>query len=149
MEIRTDRAYVLDAPLERVWEAISAVDDYRSWWPWLRGFDASRLEVGERWACTVRPPLGYELRFIIEHTDVRAPMMVRSVISGDIEGDADLALRERGDSTELQLRSRLRPRRKLLRTVARFSPWLASYGHDWVLDRGFEQFEGCALQDFG
>lgn len=148
MEIRTDRVYVLDARLERVWEAISVVGDYRGWWPWLREFDADRLEVGERWVCTVRPPLPYKLRFTIEHTEVRAPMTITSVISGDIEGDAHLVLRERGDNTELQVRSRLRPRRRLLRTVARFSPWLASYGHDWVLDSGFEQFDRCALQDF-
>jgi len=42
-----------------------SVEDYQTWWPWLRHCDAESFEPGARWTCVVQPPLPYSLRFRI------------------------------------------------------------------------------------
>ena len=49
--------------VEDVWSLISEVSQYRSWWPWLRAFDAVALAAGEEWRCEVQPPVPYLVRF--------------------------------------------------------------------------------------
>jgi len=42
---------------------MARVEDYRSWWPWLRHFDGGGLAAGSTWVAVVQPPLPYRLRF--------------------------------------------------------------------------------------
>lgn len=145
MDVRSDRTYRFPVGVAPVWDAIGSVDRYRSWWPWLRRFEANGLEVGDRWRCTVAPPVPYSLHFVIELTTVQPHERIRAVVTGDITGDAEVGLRETPDGCEVVLRSVLAPRRGPLRTVTRFAPWLARFGHDWVLDTGLGQFRRRAL----
>lgn len=145
MEVRSDRAYRFDVEPGTVWAALGRVDDYRRWWPWLRTFEAAGLEEGRAWDCVVRPPLPYELRFTIELVEVAEPTVIRAHVSGDIAGRAAVTLRPTTRGSEVRLTSVLAPRRGPLRVVARLTPWLAHYGHDWVLDTGLGQFRRRAL----
>ena len=69
--ITTVHRYELPLPREEVWGLISDVSQYRSWWPWLRVFDAIALSEGETWRCQVQPPMPYLVRFgvVIEHVE--------------------------------------------------------------------------------
>jgi hypothetical protein len=145
VEIRSENVYRFGVEPDVVWDAFARVGDYHTWWPWLREFDARGLAEGECWSCVVRPPLPYELRFRIEMIEVRPPWSIEATVEGDIAGRAGIVLSELTDGTEIRLSSQLAPRRKLLRTVSRYSPWLARYGHDWVLDTGLSQFDEHAL----
>lgn len=103
-----------------MWAAIARPERYLTWWPWLR-FDARSLDVGERWKCRVRSPLGHQLRFDVTLRSVSAVVLdrrhapgtdgvahmvdtaaltahrpdrgfVRGVVSGDIAGTAALSV---------------------------------------------------------
>ncbi len=138
--ISTVRGYDLPLSCAEVWEQISAVDNYRSWWPWLRRFDARALDSGEEWRCEVQPPLPYIVRFQVDIEKVEAPVLVHALILGDVVGDATLELEEAEGGCRATLQSALAPGNAALRLVSRFAAPLARYGHDWVLDSGARQF---------
>ncbi len=138
--ISTVHQYDLPLRREHVWEQISAVSNYRTWWPWLRRFDGHSLAAGEVWRCAVQPPLPYIVRFQVAIEKVEAPALVYAQVLGDVVGDATLELEEAGSGCQATLTSALAPGNSALRLVSRFATPLARRGHDWVLDSGARQF---------
>ncbi|MGH9139220.1 MAG: hypothetical protein ACRD0G_19600 [Acidimicrobiales bacterium] len=146
MLVRSDRRYRFDVDADEVWAAICAVDDYRRWWPWLRGFDARGLHEGDVWTCVVQPPLPYALRFAVALDAVDAPRYVAANVSGDIVGEARLHLDGDGDgSCDVRVVSALAPASRTLRALARVARPVVRFGHDWVFDTGARQFRSRAL----
>jgi hypothetical protein len=158
---------------EAVWSLICRVDDYRTWWPWLREFSGQGMRVGEEWRCMVQPPVPYLVRFrvVIEH--VEEPTLVRAQVLGDVVGDATLTLeapgepsRQAGTSLDeggsaarngdrgthrdvrcvASLHSTLAPGNTALAVVSRFAAPVARFGHDWVLDSAARQFIAKAVE---
>ncbi|HEY8526216.1 MAG TPA: hypothetical protein VIL48_14695 [Acidimicrobiales bacterium] len=141
MEISSNHTFRLPAARPAVWDALGAVCDYRTWWPWLRRFEASGLDEGDVWRCAIRPPLPYVLRCTVELTTVQAPALVVAQLDGDIVGDARLDLTDAGPHTEARITSHLRARRLPARLLARLAPPVARWGHDWVFATAARQFE--------
>ena len=145
MLVRSDRRYRFEASPEELWERFGDVSAFRSWWPWLRRFDAAALAPGERWGCTVQPPLPYTLRFTITIGEVEELRRIEASVAGDIHGTATLEVAEVDDGAEIHLRSQLAPSNRYLRTVAKVAAPVVRFGHDWVLDMGARQFRTKAL----
>ncbi len=126
---------------------MSSVAAYRSWWPWLVGFDAEALRAGAVWQCVVQPPVPYRLRFSLTLHHVVPMTTVEAVVTGDVVGTALLQLADgdRPSCTEVRLSSALSPGNRALRAVALMARPVARYGHDWVLDTGARQFGDRAL----
>lgn len=143
--IESDRQYWFDQQLDAVWGALVRVDRYRDWWPWLRAFDAERFEVGERWRCTVQPPVPYRVRFGVTLTSISAPHRVSASLEGDIVGTAHVTLEHVDGGCELRLTSSLAAAGVVLRFVTRWARPVAVWGHDRVLDTGVEQFRAGGL----
>jgi hypothetical protein len=149
MDVRSDRRHRFDVGGEVLWSAITAVDDFSRWWPWLRRFDGARLAPGERWDCMIQPPLPYALRFELEITEVVPSDLVTAQVSGDLTGSARLEVRDLsgpgGARSEVRLRSDLTPANRVLRTFAMVAKPMVRFGHDWVLDTGLQQFRSRGL----
>lgn len=145
MEVRSDRTYLFEQPLEDVWGAIGRTECYREWWPWLRRFDADGLVAGDRWHCTVRPPLPYVLRFTVALEEVTEKSRIVASVTGDIGGAATVELHPTSRGCSVRLRSSLCPTGQPLRGIMQWTPWLPRYGHDWVLDTGLKQFRRRAF----
>lgn len=121
------------------------MSSYRRWWPWLVRFDGTALAAGERWRCTVQPPLPYTLRFAVVLRGVSPGESVAADVEGDIVGTARVELATDGDHTAVRLVSALAPANRVLRQVARVARPVARFGHDWVLDTGARQFRRRAI----
>jgi len=147
--ITTEHAYELPVSPATVWEHISDVDAYRTWWSWLRRFRAGGLEAGQEWQCEVQPPVPYLVRFQVHLEHVAAPTAVRARIAGDVVGTAELALSETEDGCRAVLSSSLAPGNVTLRLVSRVAAPIARFGHDWVLDSGARLFIARALAPSG
>lgn len=145
VDVRSDRRYRFDTAPEDLWAALTKVEDYRHWWPWLRRFDADGFAAGERWTCVVQPPLPYSLRFDLVLDEVVEGERVTATVSGDIVGTAQLALTADGTGSEVELVSRLAPANAMLRAIAVVARPVVRFGHDWVLDTGLRQFRAAAL----
>jgi hypothetical protein len=148
MEIASNHTFLLPAPRAAVWDSLGEVSNYRTWWPWLRRFEASGLDEGDVWRCTIRPPLPYVLRCTVALTTVRAPDLVVARVAGDIAGDARLDLTElpqppagpAGPATEARITSQLEARGVPARMLSRLAPAAARWGHDWVFTTAARQF---------
>ena len=145
MEVRSERRFEFDAAPPALWAALGSVDDYPSWWPWLRRFDARALAQGEEWRCTVKPPLPYVVRFTVRFDEVEVERRIDAVVSGDIEGPAQLLIEPSTGGSAVTLTSSLRPTNTVLKAAALLGRPLVRYGHDWVLDIGAGQFASRAL----
>jgi GNAT superfamily N-acetyltransferase len=128
-----------------VWQALGATGEYRSWWPWLAGFEADGLVAGARWRCTVRPNLPYSLRFVVHIDEVVPPRLVTAEVDGDIAGRARLLVRDHHAGAEVRLTSALSPRNRAFALVATVARPVLRRGHDWVLDTGARQFASLAI----
>jgi uncharacterized protein YndB with AHSA1/START domain len=140
VRFESDRRYQLPVPPAELWAALTRVDHYQSWWPWLREFDARLLAGDETWDCLVQPPLPYRVRFAVALDEVEAPSSVRASITGDVVGEARLDIVEHAVGCEARLVSHLEPGNGFLKAVARLAAPVVRYGHDWVLDTGARQF---------
>jgi polyketide cyclase/dehydrase/lipid transport protein len=147
MEIRSDRRFEFDHDAATVWTALTHVERYPVWWPWLQ-CDGVALVEGERWACQVDPPLPYTLHFDVTIVEVVAERLVRAELTGDLVGAARLTLNGgvRTDGCTIRLESSLAAIAGPARLVARFAGPIARFGHDWVLDTGARRFRS-ALHD--
>ena len=154
MEVRSDRTFEFTVGPAELWSALTRVERYRSWWPWLRHFDGSTFVEGARWRCAVRAPLGYPVRFEVALTDVVPDRSAVAEITGDIAGHARLDIRptdaggddDGGGGSELRLQSTLASKRWLLRALARLAPPVARFGHDRLLTTGVRQFRTRAFR---
>jgi hypothetical protein len=145
VEVRSDRRWEFDVDPPTLWAALSDISSYRRWWPWLAGLDADAFAEGERWRCTVQPPLPYQLRFGVHLDVVEAPTTAAATIDGDITGTATITVTAVDAGSEIRLVSSLAPANPFLRGVARFAAPVVRLGHDWVLDTGARQFRSRAL----
>ena len=140
MEVRSDREYRFPFEPDALWSALSATSDYQRWWPWLREFEARGLVAGDRWRCTVKPPLPYSLRFTIELIDVVPVTTLSATISGDIAGRARIDIEPDDGGSRLHLTSTLAPSNRAFAVIATVARPVVKRGHDWVLDTGAAQF---------
>ncbi len=151
--ITTLHRYELPLAPGTVWSLINGVEQYRSWWPWLRRFEAGGLSVGDEWRCTVQPPVPYLVRFRVVIDHVEPPSLVRARVLGDVVGDATLTLKPAAagavegnsgtgsaEGCAALLHSTLAPGNTALAVVSRFAAPVARFGHDWVLDSAARQF---------
>jgi uncharacterized protein YndB with AHSA1/START domain len=145
VEVVSDRRFMLDADVTAVWAALTTVDAYQRWWPWLRAFEASCLAEGEIWRCAVRAPLPYTLRFTVSLVEVAEPLLVRARVDGDIEGEAAVRLTPRAGACEVRLTSALVPARRSFAIIAAIARPGVVWAHHRVVDRGAAQFAQRAL----
>lgn len=122
-------------------------DDYRTWWPWLHGFDGAAFEEGATWRCAVKPPLPYVLRFDLALVDVLEHHRVRVAVSGDLTGHGLLLLNDHEEGSELCLSYDLNPAKRTLQTVVKVARPAVVVALDWVLDTGARQFGRAALHE--
>ena len=149
MIVRSHRRYDFAADRAGVWAAMSAIDEFRHWWPWLRRFDGQGLVVGDVWRCTVQPPLPYVMRFTVALDEIIEHSLVRATVGGDVTGTVRIELADRAPGRapgcEVQLVSALTPDSGFVRALTFVGRPLVKFGHDWVLDTGARQFSAHAF----
>jgi hypothetical protein len=139
--IRTDRRFHFDDEATVVWQRMADVGQYRTWWSWLREFDATRVAAGEVWRCRVQPPAPYAVRFTVTLDEVDEGRRIAATVTGDVAGSASLELLPVRRGTDVHLLSTLTPHNPALRALALVGRPFVRMGHDWVLDTGAREFE--------
>ncbi len=133
-------------PPDRFWATICRTDEYTTWWPWLRRFDADGMHEGAEWSAVIQSPLPYVLRVRLELEEVVAPSRLVANVTGDIEGWAalDVSPSESGGSA-VDIEWDMRPRSRAMQWAALVARPLLRWSHEWVLARGLDQFRRRAL----
>jgi hypothetical protein len=142
--IETSRTVWLDVGADELWAALGRVDEYPTWWPWLRRFDGRALAAGERWRCRIKPPLPWSLDLTVEIDHV-GDRDVRATVHGDVAGTAAVAVRAARAGAEITLDSSLRACGGATEALQRLLPDVSRMAHDRVVDRALAQFSRRAL----
>ena len=133
-------------PPDRFWDTIAHTDEYRTWWPWLREFDADGFGAGATWRAVIQSPLPYALRVQLVLEEVVECERLAAAVTGDIEGWATLDLASAGDgSSAIDVEWDMRPRSRSMQMAAVLARPLLRWSHEWVLARGLDQFRQRAL----
>ncbi len=146
MHLSTDKRLPFDADVAEVWTAMSKVEAYQGWWPWLAEFDADALATGEIWKCKIVAPLRYTVAFTLKFDVVVPETHVEASLRGDITGGAWIDLEERGDACDVWIRSQLAPSSPFLKMLSTVLYPIAKAGHDAVIENGAKQFQDRALR---
>ena len=132
-------------PPDRFWATISRTGEYRSWWPWLREFDADGMREGARWRAVIQSPLPYVLRVELALDDVVECERLAASVTGDIGGWAALEVAESSTGSAVDVEWDMRPRSRAMQAAAVLARPLLRWSHEWVLARGLDQFRQRAL----
>jgi uncharacterized protein YndB with AHSA1/START domain len=125
---------------DQVWAALTAVDAYRDWWPWLEGLEGASPAPGVGLYATIRAPARYRVRCMVRFTEVDRPHRLAAEIEGDLGGWARIELHPDGTGSFVRLRWSLHPARPLLRVLGVVAEPILVHGHDRIMGRGTDQF---------
>jgi hypothetical protein len=135
--------WVLDAPIEAVWDAIVASERWPEWWPYLESVveiskgDFSGIGSIRRytWGCS----LPYKLDFQIMVTKIERPLNIVGVASGDLEGIGRWILSaEGGTSTRVEYLLSARSTKPWMNMAAPLLGWFFRWNHNRVMNAGRE-----------
>ena len=137
--------WCLDAPIERVFEAI---DDAAAWPQWWRGVKRTELleqgdedGVGRLWRLTWRSRLPYELTFESRVTRREPPHLLEGTADGELVGIGRWRIYE-GRGTAAVYEWNVRTSRAWMNRVAPVARPLFAWNHDVVMRHGAEGLAG-------
>jgi hypothetical protein len=146
-----DRAWAFDVPPADLWAVVNRTGDFRTWWSWLRDFDAPAVRAGARACCLIQSPLPYALRLDIEVERAEEPSLIETYVRGDLDGPArlEIASADGGGRCSARLVWELEVCDRVLRRVARVARPVMVWAHDRIVATGVEQFRRRALDHDG
>ena len=130
----------LDAPIEQVWEALSDVEAWPSWWPHVREVRtlhpgaANGLGSVRRLRWSSRLPYGFALQ--VTTTEVRAPFRLEGRATGDMAGTGVWTLARDGAGTRVRYVWTLELHTRWMRLAAPFMAPVFRWNHEGVMRSG-------------
>lgn len=144
-----DRSWLFPFAAEDLWARLEQVEEYRTWWPWLKRFDARppALRPGAHARCVAKPPvMPVAMRFTIDIVDVVPARLLAITVDGDLVGSASLVLTPLdGTATYGRVRWDVDLLHRALGPLSRFTRALAPRGQEWVVSTSLEHFRRGAL----
>jgi len=140
-EFNFKNVWVIDAPIEMVWDVIAASEHWPEWWPYLDSVvEVCKGELdgtGSIRRFIWGGSLPYRLSFQIMVTKVNHPRLIEGVASGDLEGLGRWLLANRGGgSTEVEYSLNVRSTKSWMRMLSPFLRWFFTWNHNRVMESG-------------
>lgn len=142
----------LDAPIERVWGALVAPENWPRWWRYVHAVvelekgDAQGIGTLRRYTWSSRLP--YRLSFEMRTTALERPIFIEGVAAGDLIGTGRWRLEPHDDSTRVQYEWTVVDGKKWMRMFAPLLSPMFAWNHDQVMHeggRGLARHLGVAL----
>jgi len=142
----------LDAPIERVWETLVAVEDWPRWWRFV--WNVVEIEKGNpdgtgslrHFVWSGRLP--YRLAFKIRTTAVRRPTFIEGVAAGELNGVGRCHLTAIGATTLVRYEWTVSTAKRWMNLLAPFLEPAFRWNHQQVMaegGRGLAQYLGVSL----
>lgn len=132
----------LDAPIERVWDALIAPEEWPRWWKYvlsvaeLEPGDAQGIGTLRRYTWSSRLP--YRLSFEMRTTAIERLTFIEGVAAGDLIGTGRWRLESIGHSTRAQYEWTVVAGKKWMRAFAPLLAPVFAWNHDQVMREGGE-----------
>ncbi len=143
---------MLDAPRERVWEAIWDAERWPEWW---RGAErVVELEpgaedgLGKLSRYTWRSKLPYELEFDMRTMRVERPHLLEGEAFGELQGIGRWRLFEEAGATAAVYEWNVATNKRWMNALAPLLRPAFAWNHDWVMGQGgtgLARLLGCRL----
>jgi hypothetical protein len=132
----------LDAPIERVWAALYGVEDWPTWWRYVKAVsgvakgDAAGIGAAHEFTWASRLP--YELSFTMVVTEIRKPTRLAGRAHGQLAGEGLWTLSADGPTTLVQYDWRVATERAWMNALAPLLAPLFRWNHGKVMAAGGE-----------
>lgn len=129
----------ITAPIERVWQALNAPEDYGRWWPSFVAYEdltPGTKGVGARAVRTVRGRLPYALYYTTTITQSDAPRELAYDATGDLQGHGRFVLTPAGEATEVAFYWDVQTTRPVMNLLAPLLRPLFAWNHNIVMSQG-------------
>jgi uncharacterized protein YndB with AHSA1/START domain len=129
-----------DHPVETVWEAINAADDYPLWWPNILSYRCltpdNPRDVGAKGERVVRGLLPYSLNYSTTITQSERPRELSFDAAGDLKGDGKFVFQPEGNRTVVTIYWNVETSGRWLNRLAPLLKWMFAWNHNHVMRRG-------------
>jgi uncharacterized protein YndB with AHSA1/START domain len=155
-EYRFLTTWLLDAPREKVWDAIYDSEKWPEWWHGV--LEAEKLEegdaagIGQYGRYVWKSKLPYRLEFFVRSTRVERPHLLEGEASGELAGVGRWRLfegpGEDAGVTAVLYEWNVRTTRAWMNLIAPVARPIFAVNHDYVMGnggRGLAQLLGCEL----
>lgn len=134
--------WVVQEPIERVYDAIGDARSYERWWTdfVIRSTgDPGEPRPGKRSELLVKAYLPYKVNFELEVVEAERPSRILSRLSKDFDGSGEWTLRETAEGTEATLDWRPSVNHALIKYLTPLLRPLFRSNHNWAMRRGERQ----------
>jgi uncharacterized protein YndB with AHSA1/START domain len=151
-EYRFLTTWLLEAPRERVWDAIYESESWPDWWHGV--LEADKLEegdedgVGQYGRYVWKSKLPYRLEFFVRTTKVEKPHLLEGNAEGELTGIGRWRLFEQGNVTAVLYEWNVRTTRAWMNLLAPIARPIFAVNHDYVMrngGRGIANLLGASL----
>ncbi len=136
--LRTE--WQLDAPVERVWEALSVPGEWPRWWRYLEAVvdlepgDAQGVGALRRFTWTSRLP--YRLSFDMRTTGLERPIYIEGLAAGELNGTGRWDLSTQGRIAHVQYTWDVAPAKRWMNRLAPLFAPVFEWNHHQVMRAG-------------
>jgi uncharacterized protein YndB with AHSA1/START domain len=134
--------WVLEAPRDRVWEAIHDSESWPKWWKGVK--DVVELDpggengIGQIGRYTWRSRLPYDLVFEVTTTRKEKPHLLEGEASGELAGVGRWRLFEQDGTTAALYEWNVSTTKRWMNLLAPIARPVFAINHDWVMQNGAE-----------
>ncbi|MGH9166653.1 MAG: SRPBCC family protein [Acidimicrobiia bacterium] len=130
----------IEAPIERVWEALTNIPSWPRWWTYVAEVEelrpGDRLGVGSVQRFHFNTSLPYHLRFSARITRVEPPTCLEGRATGELEGLGRCELETRDGITSVRITWEVRPTKWWMVAVSPVARPYFAWAHELVMARG-------------
>lgn len=133
--------WIVDAPVDAVWEVVHAIERWPEWWPGVRSVDELRAGEGGNGAGAVyrhvwRSRIPYAVRFDVTVTDLSRPHLIKAEADGGLAGTGTFRLFESPLGTAVTYDWAVRTTKAWMNAVAPVARPLFAWNHHAVMKQG-------------
>jgi carbon monoxide dehydrogenase subunit G len=144
-DIAYETAVSFPAPPEVVWDSLTKVELFESWWQWIDDvrLDGEALTEGSTISFTIDPPVPYKMAISCLVTEAREGEHLKGRITGDLDGTAFFTLSEEVDGSRVKVGWDVEIASPVIRPVIRIAKPILEWAQGWAVQvalRGFRRY---------
>ncbi|HET9675181.1 MAG TPA: SRPBCC family protein [Gaiellaceae bacterium] len=132
--------WIVDAPIERVWDVIYATERWPAWWPGVLSVTelhhADGNGEGTIYRHVWRSTIPYSVRFDVTVVEVQRPNLIAATAEGGLAGTGTFRLFEAALGTAVTYDWRVRTTKAWMNAIAPLARPVFAWNHHAVMKRG-------------